>query len=147
MTGKGYRPADRSCYGRSDAPPRWALEIVYIGSGVVLPVAGAADGVRSPAFGPDSLRPATLTLRNYEYVAFGYQLTQQAILNSLYLAFVGATLGVMLALLQAYYLNRGNRKGPHHWSTRACRCRSAFPASSSGSASSSSRSARRSTAR
>jgi iron(III) transport system permease protein len=44
-------------------------------------------------------------------MAFGYRLTQQAILNSLYLALVGATLGVVLAVLQAYYLNRGNRKG------------------------------------
>ena len=49
-------------------------------------------------------------MRNFDYVIFGYKLTQQAILNSLFLALVGATMGVMLALLQAYYLNRGNAK-------------------------------------
>ena len=56
------------------------------------------------------LDPAALTLRNFDYVIFGYKLTQQAILNSLFLALAGATMGVMLALLQAYYLNRGNAK-------------------------------------
>jgi iron(III) transport system permease protein len=54
--------------------------------------------------------PAVLTTRNFEYVLFGYKLTQQAILNSLYLAVVGATIGVILAVLQGYYLNRGNRR-------------------------------------
>ncbi|MCA3367189.1 MAG: iron ABC transporter permease, partial [Roseomonas sp.] len=39
-----------------------------------------------------------------------YQLTQQAIINSLILAVVGATLGVGLSVLQAYYLNRGAPK-------------------------------------
>jgi len=47
---------------------------------------------------------------NFDYVIFGYKLTQQAILNSLLLALVGATVGVMLALLQAYYLNRGDAR-------------------------------------
>ena len=56
------------------------------------------------------LHPAALTLNNYEYVHFGYKLTQQAILNSLFLALVGATVGVTLALLQAYYLNRGDAR-------------------------------------
>jgi iron(III) transport system permease protein len=56
------------------------------------------------------LNPATLTLRNFEYVAFNYQLTQQAILNSLFLALVGATLSVAISVLQAYYVNRVARK-------------------------------------
>src|SRR6185295_2536720 len=45
---------------------------------------------------------------NFEYVLFGYELAQQAILNSLYLAVVGATLGVAISVLQAYYLQRGS---------------------------------------
>ena len=56
------------------------------------------------------LNPAALTLKNFDYVIFGYRLTQQAILNSLFLALVGATMGVTLALLQAYYLNRGDAR-------------------------------------
>jgi iron(III) transport system permease protein len=109
VTGKGYRPRPISLrpLGRAAA---LGLEIVYIGSGVVLPVV-ALLMVSFSSIWTGQLRPATLTLRNYEYVAFGYRLTQQAILNSLYLALVGATLGVGLAVLQAYYLNRGNRKG------------------------------------
>ena len=109
VTGKGYRPRPIVLrpLGRAAA---LGLEIVYIGSGVVLPVV-ALLMVSFSSIWTGQLRPATLTLRNYEYVAFGYRLTQQAILNSLYLALVGATLGVVLAVLQAYYLNRGNRKG------------------------------------
>ena len=112
---------------------------------MVLPVIALLMVSFSPIW-TGRLNPAHLTLRNYEYVLFGYSLTQQAILNSLFLALVGATLGVALAVLQAYYLNRGRRTGAP-WSIPSCRCRSAFPASSSGSASSSSRSARRSTRR
>jgi iron(III) transport system permease protein len=48
-----------------------------------------------------------LTLDNYSYVLFGYGLTQRAIANSLYLALVGATIGVVLAVLHGYFLNRG----------------------------------------
>jgi iron(III) transport system permease protein len=109
VTGKGYRPRPIALrpLGRAAA---LGLEIVYIGSGVVLPVI-ALLMVSFSSIWTGQLRPATLTLRNYEYVAFGYRLTQQAILNSLYLALVGATIGVALAVLQAYYLNRGNRKG------------------------------------
>jgi iron(III) transport system permease protein len=54
---------------------------------------------------------AALTFANYKYVLFNYSLTQQAILNSLFLALVGATLGVIMSLLQAYYLNRGAHRG------------------------------------
>jgi len=54
-----------------------------------------------------TLSYATLTLRNFEYVIFNYSLTQQAILNSLFLAVAGATLGVAISVLQAYYVNRG----------------------------------------
>jgi iron(III) transport system permease protein len=43
-------------------------------------------------------------------VIFSYSLTQQAILNSLFLALVGATLGVAMSVLQAYYVTRGPRR-------------------------------------
>ena len=53
---------------------------------------------------------ATLTTRNFEYVMFNYHLTQQAILNSLFLAVVGATLGVAISVLQAHFVIRGPRR-------------------------------------
>jgi iron(III) transport system permease protein len=58
-----------------------------------------------------SFRWAAVTLNNYKYVLFNYSLTQQAILNSLTLAVIGATLGVIMSLMQAYYLNRGPKRG------------------------------------
>jgi iron(III) transport system permease protein len=50
----------------------------------------------------------TASFSNFDYVLTRYSLTQQAIVNSLELALVGATLGVALSILQAYYLTRGN---------------------------------------
>jgi iron(III) transport system permease protein len=108
VTGKGYRPrtiALRSG-GRVGA---LALEIVYIGCAVVLPVI-ALLMVSLSSIWTGTLSYATLTLRNFEYVMFNYSLTQQAILNSLFLAATGATLGVAMSVLQAYYVNRGPRQ-------------------------------------
>src|SRR5262252_9448400 len=104
VTGKGYRPriiALRSA-GRLGA---LALEIMYIGCAVVLPVI-ALLMVSLSSIWTGTLSYATLTLRNFEYVIFNYSLTQNAILNSLFLAVTGATLGVSISALQAYYVNR-----------------------------------------
>jgi len=105
VTGKGYRPRTIALRpgGRAAA---LALEIVYIGCGVVLPVI-ALLMVSFSSIWTGTLSYATLTLRNFEYVSFNYSLTQQAILNSLFLAVVGATLAVAMSVLQAYYVNRG----------------------------------------
>ncbi|MGZ3350330.1 MAG: ABC transporter permease [Xanthobacteraceae bacterium] len=108
VSGKGYRPRLIRLRWRGRVAAL-ALELVYIGGGVVLPTL-AMMMVAFSAIWTGRLNPAALTLRNFDYVIFGYKLTQQAILNSLFLALVGATIGVMLALLQAYYLNRGNTK-------------------------------------
>jgi len=108
VTGKGYRPriiALRPA-GRLGA---LALEIMYIGCAVVLPVI-ALLMVSLSSIWTGTLSYATLTLRNFEYVIFNYSLTQQAILNSLFLAVAGATLGVAISVLQAYYVNRGPRR-------------------------------------
>lgn len=109
VSGKGYRPriVQLRPLGRFAA---LTLEIVYIGGGVVLPLI-ALLMVSFSSIWTGSLRWATLTLSNYKYVLFNYALTQQAIMNSLFLAFVGATLGVIMSLMQAYYLNRGPRRG------------------------------------
>jgi iron(III) transport system permease protein len=108
VTGKGYRPRTIALRpgGRAAA---LALEAAYIGCGVVLPVI-ALLMVSLSSIWTGKMTAATLTLRNFEYVAFNYRLTQQAIMNSLFLALVGATLGVGISVLQAYYVNRGARK-------------------------------------
>ena len=108
VSGKGYRPRLIRLRWRGRVAAL-ALELVYIGGGVLLPTL-AMMMVAFSAIWTGRLNPAALTLRNFDYVIFGYKLTQQAILNSLFLALAGATIGVMLALLQAYYLNRGNAK-------------------------------------
>ncbi len=110
VSGKGYRPRLIRLRWRGRVAAL-ALELVYIGGGVLLPTL-AMMMVAFSAIWTGRLNPAALTLRNFDYVIFGYKLTQQAILNSLFLALAGATIGVMLALLQAYYLNRGNAKRP-----------------------------------
>jgi iron(III) transport system permease protein len=105
VTGKGYRPRTVQLrpLGRFAA---LTLEFIYIGGAVVLPVMALLMVAFSPIW-TGRFRPAFATVSNFKYVLFNYSLTQQAIINSLTLAFVGATLGVMMSLMQAYYLNRG----------------------------------------
>jgi iron(III) transport system permease protein len=109
VTGKGYRPRTVALrpLGRFAA---LTLELIYIGGGVVLPLI-ALLMVSFSSIWSGSFRWASATLNNYKYVLFNYSLTQQAIINSLTLAVIGATLGVVMSLLQAYYLNRGPRRG------------------------------------
>jgi iron(III) transport system permease protein len=106
VSGKGYRPriVHLRPAGRIAA---LMLEIVFIGASVVLPII-ALLLVSFSSLWTGKFNPAYLTTANYEYVLFGYELAQQAILNSLYLAVVGATLGVGISVLQAYYLQRGS---------------------------------------
>jgi len=108
VTGKGYRPRIIALRagGRVAA---LAFEIIYVGCAVVLPVI-ALLMVSLSSIWTGTLSYTTLTLRNFEYVIFNYSLTQQAILNSLFLAVAGATLGVAMSVLQAYYVNRGPRQ-------------------------------------
>jgi iron(III) transport system permease protein len=104
VTGKGYRPRIVALR-RGGCAGALALEIIYIGCAVVLPMI-ALLMVSLSSIWTGALSYATLTLRNFEYVMFNYSLTQHAILNSLFLAVMGATLGVSMSVLQAYYINR-----------------------------------------
>jgi iron(III) transport system permease protein len=108
VSGKAYRPRiiQLSPSARVGA---LALEIIYVGSGVILPIV-ALVMVSLSRLWTGRFRPDAVTLANYEYVLFGYNLTQQAVLNSLILAVVGATIGVILSLLQSYHLNRGHSR-------------------------------------
>ncbi len=104
VSGKGYRPR-LIALRRGGRACALALEITYIGCAVVLPMI-ALLMVSLSSIWTGTLSYATLTWRNFEYVTFNYSLTQQAILNSLFLAVTGATLGVCMSVLQAYYVNR-----------------------------------------
>jgi iron(III) transport system permease protein len=105
VSGKGYKPRIIHLKGWRKAAAL-ALEILYIGSGVVLPII-ALLMVSFSSIWTGTLNTRMLTLQNYSYVLFGYGLTQRAIVNSLYLALVGATIGVALAVLHGYFLSRG----------------------------------------
>ena len=106
ITGKGYRPRliRLRPWGKAGA---LALEAVYIGGGVLLPLIALLLVACSRLWtGVFLWRGATSG--NFEYVLFKYGLTQTAIANSLFLAVTGATIGVALAILQGYFLTRGN---------------------------------------
>jgi iron(III) transport system permease protein len=105
VSGKGYKPRIIHLKGWRKVAAL-AVEIIYIGSGVVLPII-ALLMVSFSSIWTGTLNTRMLTLDNYSYVLFGYGLTQRAIANSLYLALVGATIGVVLAVLHGYFLNRG----------------------------------------
>jgi iron(III) transport system permease protein len=107
VTGKGYRP-------RTVELGRWklaalALEIVYVGGGVVLPMAALVMVALSPLWTgkPD---PGSFTLANFEFVLFNHDLARRAMVNSLIVAVLGASIGVLIGTLQSYYLQRGRSR-------------------------------------
>lgn len=109
VSGKGYKPRLVKL-SRRGLFYAYTIEFVYLMMSVVLPVLALILVALSPLW-TGRFRPASATLANFHYVLFEYSLTQQAILNSLFLAIVGATLGVILSTLQAYHLSRGPKRG------------------------------------
>lgn len=104
VTGKGYRP-------RTIRLGKWravalAFEGFYIGSGVVLPML-ALLCVSLSRLWKGWPEASQFTLENYAYVLFQHDLTRRALANSLFIAVLGATLGVALSVFQSYYLQRG----------------------------------------
>ena len=109
VSGKGYRP--RLVHlGTGARCAALTLEAAYIGIAVVAPVGALLFVALSPIW-TGRFHPAAATLANFGYVLLHYDLTRQAIVNSLELAVVGATLGVLLSLLQSYFLVRGPYAG------------------------------------
>jgi len=107
VTGKGYRP-------RTVQLGRWryaalALELFYVTAGVILPMIALVFVSLSSLWTgwPDV---AYLTLGNFDQVLFHNDLTRRALKNSLIVAVLGATIGVVLATLQSYYLQRGRSR-------------------------------------
>jgi len=104
VSGKGYRP-------RTIRLGKWwiaalAFELFYIASGVVLPMLALVlvSVSRLWTGWPDM---AQFTLGHYDEILFHHDLARRALVNSLIIAVLGATIGVVLSLLQAYYLHRG----------------------------------------
>ena len=106
VTGKGYRPRQIRLR-RGGKIAALTLEAIYVGGGVILPLV-ALLMVSFSKLWTGRFLWRTATTNNVEYVLTTYDLTRHAIGNSLILALSGATLGVVLAVLQSYYLTRGN---------------------------------------
>ncbi len=108
VSGKGYRPRPAKLRG-------WAkfaalgLELGYVGTAIVLPMLTLVLVSLSPIW-TGVFEPARATLRNYDFVLFESVLARDAIINSLVLAVGGASICVLLGLLQAHYLRVGSRK-------------------------------------
>ena len=104
VSGKGYKPRVIELR-RSGKIIALTIEIVFLMTSVVLPVLALILVALSPLW-TGKFNPANATLANFNYVLFEYSLTRQAIMNSLFLAVTGATIGVMISGLQSYYLVR-----------------------------------------
>jgi iron(III) transport system permease protein len=104
VSGKGYKPRVIELRGAGKAIAL-IIEIVFLLTIVVLPVLALILVALSPLW-TGKFNPANATLANFNYVLFEYSLTRQAIMNSLFLAVTGATIGVMISGLQSYYLVR-----------------------------------------
>ena len=107
VSGKGYRP-------RIFRLGKWriaavAFELFYIGSGVVLPmlVLILVSLSRLWTGWPDLTQ---FTLGNYDEILFHNDLARRAIINSVIVAVLGATIGVVLGFLQSHYLHRGKTR-------------------------------------
>lgn len=105
VSGKGYRPR-RLVLSRPAKAAALLVECGFIGAAVVLPIVALAL-VSFSRIWTGQFRTAAATWRNYDYVLFESELARTAIWNSVVLALCGASIAVVLSLLQAYALQRG----------------------------------------
>jgi iron(III) transport system permease protein len=108
VTGKAYRPT-RTNIGRWKwAALAWTL--LYLLVAVVLPffaiLVQSFDSVWT-----GSIRWSQFSLENYRYIFFGYEAGRQAFVNTMILAFSGATLCTGLAVITAYLVFRSRLPG------------------------------------
>ncbi len=108
VTGKGYRPNVLDLGGW-----RWAAfgyNLFYILVAVVLPIACLAIVSLHPVWTAE-IQLSEITLRNYEKTLFFWdpdsiEAATNGILNSFFLAFVGASIAMALALVVSYMIHR-----------------------------------------
>lgn len=103
VTGKGFRPS-RINLGRW----RWVALIAVIGYLLVASVLPLAAIILTSLlrFWTTSLSAHDLTLSNYSYVLFHYPQVWTSVRNSLFLAIVGATVGILLSLILTWIVHR-----------------------------------------
>jgi iron(III) transport system permease protein len=107
VTGKGYRP--RTIQLGRLRYAALALELFYVISGVILPMVALVFVSLSTLWTgwPDFAR---MSFANFDHVLFHHDLARRALANSLIVAVLGATIGVLLGALQSYYLQRGRSR-------------------------------------
>jgi iron(III) transport system permease protein len=108
ITGKGYRPRIIKL-GFAGRVAGLTLEFAYVGCGVILPFIAVLMVSLMPLW-MGRFPLDQVTLDNYRYILLEYDLTRAAIVNSLVLAFGGATIAVLLGVLQSYYLNHTSNR-------------------------------------
>jgi iron(III) transport system permease protein len=104
ISGKGYRPRPVALgpLGRALA---MGFQLLYFVTAVVLPLMALIMVSLSPLW-TGFFRPDKANLSNFHYVISEFSMTQTAVMNSLFIGVVGATIGVGLGALQAYFVRR-----------------------------------------
>jgi iron(III) transport system permease protein len=108
VTGKGFRPR-RIKMGRGRIP-LLVICLLYILLSVVLPTGALiwTSLLKNLVIHPSR---AAYTLSNYLYIWFSYPNTTLAVKNSLFIAIIGATLGIMFNGMIAWILHRTRLPG------------------------------------
>jgi iron(III) transport system permease protein len=106
---RSYRRGRPHRIGWSGRAAALLLETVYLGCAVVLPLL-ALLMVSLTRRWAGRLAFGTMTEVNFRTVLSQSEMTRGTIVNSLIVAVAGATIGVALAVLQGYYLTRGDRR-------------------------------------
>ncbi len=104
ITGKGYRPRPVRL-GPLARASALGFEVIFLLASVILPILALLMVALSRLW-TGNIRFGQMSLANFHYVLFNYGLTQTALENSVFLAVCGATIGVALGCLQAYYVQR-----------------------------------------
>jgi iron(III) transport system permease protein len=90
--------------------PAYVLMVMYALITTVAPILALLNVSLRPYWSTD-LSLATLTLGNFDKIVNGYSATWPSITNSLMLATIGATIGLIMAVLTAYTVRRTTIKG------------------------------------
>jgi iron(III) transport system permease protein len=108
VSGKGYRPrpVHLGPIGRAFA---MGIQITYFLVAAALPIMALLMVSVSPLW-TGIFKPSSANFSNFQYVLQEYRLTQAALYNSLYIGIVGASIGVLIGALQAYFIRRGQSR-------------------------------------
>jgi iron(III) transport system permease protein len=108
VSGKGYRPrpVNLGPIGRAFA---MGIQIFYFLVAAALPVMALLMVSVSPLW-TGLFKPGSANLSNFQYVLEEYRLTQVALYNSLFIGVIGASFGVLIGALQAYFIRRGQSR-------------------------------------